>query len=462
MAITQDELKNKLRESVYAGLSGTVPGIRFDPNLNSILDQLADTLMSPGTETGALESALSKFFPAKYIARAQSDIRGHLPPNLNDLRNELTTAGKKQEQIEQDIPSILKQIELSSSEDVAKYIGGLDLKGIKEVFPNVTPDQLNIIGAGTAKQLERKISTKIGRTPSQEEIGLVFNNLPFSTGITTNNSWTGFLQNPSDWVKGLVSDRASFSPSGLINSLKENFDTISSAELELKQYETTLSPEQRNQILSASTPEAGKTLAAQIIKNVASGKITEEIPKATEAELRAIGEAEQQATERTQRLFSEQFVPQTEQILERRGLRTSGSFAEALAGGAVNLRRELQQQFEPLRLQAKTGGISRSFEQVLRQGLEQGQTFQQALINAQNMLFLGRQQSFAASESALDRKLKELLGNQYLAAALASQPRTYRPSGFEQFLQYGLGPLTTITTPFIEKGLEKGFKNIFK
>lgn len=293
------------------------------------------------------------------------------------------------------------------------------------------------------------IAQQIGRTPNQAEIADIFNKIPFATRareIHINN----FLAGPIEVAQAFSTDTGpGFSISTLINDAKPRFDAVTSFLNTAQNNGLPISQEQITSIVSASTPERGEVLANQFIRDAREKIAIAEAEKLPARELAELGEEERTAEQAQARFFQEQLQPQILQTLGRRGLLTSGSLAEALGGAAGRLQAQREEAFRPLRVQARIGGLERNYKNFIRQALESGQSTQSAIDFANEMTGLARRQQFAGSEAVLGRAFEDEARRQNIALQLALRPRLREPTGFEQFLQYGVPALASVAGDII-------------
>jgi len=141
--------------------------------------------------------------------------------------------------------------------------------------------------------------------------------------------------------------------------------------------------------------------------------------------------------------FNRNLQPSIEASLNRRGLLTSGSLAEALGGAAANLNAARESAIAPLRHGAGQEALNKSYENILRGALESGKSLSDSIAFVNSQIAQRNQNEFTATQRNLDRDFENEMFNKRTSLEL-EMAGGKSPSGLDYFLQYGLPTLTSI------------------
>lgn len=183
-------------------------------------------------------------------------------------------------------------------------------------------------------------------------------------------------------------------------------------------------------------------------KEIKEGKISSfietELPQRGEEAVSGLEEALQKSQGE---FFQQSITPSVIRELSARGLLRGGDLSSALSEQAGRLQTGIQQTIAPLRFEAKQAPTRLKYENLLRQALESGQDLTSAIGFTRNLFQEDLARRFQGQQSELNRQSQQEIARQNFAMQLAEMSgQTQGPSGFQQFLQYGLPLIGQVAT----------------
>ena len=116
------------------------------------------------------------------------------------------------------------------------------------------------------------------------------------------------------------------------------------------------------------------------------------------------------------------------------------------------LTRERESRIAPLRAQTLLEAPQQAFDFALRGASEAGRSMSSATDFLRGITTLGKTQSFAGQESALNRLFQQNQNNQMIALQLAMMgQKSQGPTALDYFLQYGLPTIGTVAGGYAGK-----------
>lgn len=148
--------------------------------------------------------------------------------------------------------------------------------------------------------------------------------------------------------------------------------------------------------------------------------------------------------------FNDEITPSILQNLNARGIINSGDLTSSLAQAGGRLQQGIQNTIAPLRAQFATDTQNKTYENLLRGALEQGQSLNSAIDFTRNMFTQNQQNLFTANQADLNRQNQSDIANKSVALQLALMGKGQQnPSPLDYFLQYGLPTVGALTGNYL-------------